>query len=192
MFLRKWFPQPTKPAEPVAKRLVLAELRSALAAQFNNADGLDGKLKQLLSSASLIFSIVTTLQITTGIKQIGWPYLIELGFVFVLYATLIAVIVRALLPMTYHAPIPTTWDEIAQHYFGQDEETALSQLISTYLDALDKNDTPLTRKASAIKIASVLLVLIVIALLFMGLVGLGGNSLVPLVHQSPLTITPTP
>lgn len=192
MFLRRWFSQRSKPAEPVAKRLVLAELRSTLSAQYSNADGLDSKLKQLLSSASLILSIVTTLQITTGIKQVGLPYLIGLAVALLLYAILITFIMRALRPMTYYAPIPPKWDDIAKHYFGKDEDTALSQLISTYLDALEKNDAPLTYKTRMVNFASVLLVLIVIVLLLMGVVGLGGNTLVSLVHQSPLAITPMP
>ena len=179
MFLKRWFFQRSQPADPIAKRLVLSELRSALLAQYTNADGLDSKLKQLLGSASLILSIVTTLQITTGIQKAGWPYFVGLAVVLLLYAVLITVIMRALRPMTYYAPIPPKWDEIARYYFGKDEDAALDQLISTYIEALEKNDVPVNHKSRMINVASALLVSIVIVLLLMGVVGLGGPRLFP-------------
>jgi len=189
MFLKTLF-QHSKPQiskESVIKRLILDELRTTLSAQFNNADGLDGKLKQLLSSASLILSIVTALQITTGIEQIGWFYLTVLVFALVLYAALVIVIVRGLRPMTYHSSIPTDWDEIADRYFGEDEDEALSTLISTYLDALDKNDIPINHKARMVTFASRLLVAIVLTLIILGIIGLSYSVVLP--WESPL---PTP
>jgi len=155
--------------------LVLDELRTTLSAQFDNADGLDSKLKQLLSSASLILSIVTTLQITTGIERIGTLYLIGLVVALVLYIALIVTIIRALRPMDYHAPIPSDWDEIAERYFGKDETEALDVLISTYLDALEKNEVPLAYKVKRVQVASILLVSIVVTLILMGGIGLGSG-----------------
>jgi len=189
MFLKTLF-QRSKPqthTESVIKRLILDELRTTLSIQFDNADGLDGKLKQLLSSASLILSLVTTLQITTGIEQIGWPYLIGLIITLAQYIVLIAIVVYGLRPITYHAPIPPDWDEMANRYFGEDEDKVLSTLISTYIEALDKNDIPLARKARMFVRASILLVTIVITLAIIGAVGLSGNVASPL--GSPL---PTP
>lgn len=165
--------------EPVAKRLVLDELKAALLAQFSNADGMDGKLKQLLSSASLILSLVTTLQITTGIQRASPVYLAGLVIALLLYIALIVVIVLALRPIIYYAPIPPDWEGIARHYFDKDESAALDLLISTYIEALDKNDLPLNRKARSVTAASILLVLIVIALIVMGVWGLGGSRLFP-------------
>ena len=189
--LLKLFSQQPRRQEPFSKRLVLAELRSTLSAQFGNADGLDNKLKQLLNSASLILSIVTTLQITTGVNRIGWLYLVGLSIAFVLYAILIIVIMRALRPATYQAPIPPDWDGIANNYFGKDEESTLDLLISTYIDALDKNDAPLIYKSRMVQVASWLLVSIVITLLGMGIFGLGHTIILPGLYVSPQA-TPVP
>jgi hypothetical protein len=96
-----------------------------------------------------------------------------------LYAILIVVIMRAMRPATYQAPIPPDWDGIANNYFGKDEESALDLLISTYIEALDKNDAPLAYKSRMVQIASGLLVSIVITLLIMGVFGLGHAVAMP-------------
>ena len=198
MFLKHWLHldksrtvATSSAKEPVAKRLVLKELQNTLSAQLSSAGDLDGKLKQLLNSASLILSIVTTLQITTGIGHIGWLYLIGLSVALSLYVYLIVVIMRGLKPVDYYAPIPRSWDEIAERYFDQDESAALSVLISTYLDSIDKNNSIITNKSQTVKTAATLLVIIVVTLLIMGIVGLGKSAVFP--WQSPLpTPSPTP
>lgn len=179
-----------EPPQPIAKRLVLAELQNALTRQFDAADALDSKLKQLLASASLILSIVTTLQVTTGIQQIGWIYLIGLATALILYAVLIIAVLRGLRPMAYYSPIPSKWDEIDERFFGEDEDSALNLLISNYLKYMEDNVKPLEHKASAVRRASFLLVLIVVSLLFMGLVGLGSNVVLPWESPLPVPISP--
>jgi len=189
-WIRRVWPKSER-IEPVVKRLVLTELRSTLSAQMSNVDGLDSKLRQLLNSASLILSIVTALQITTGIRQNGLLYLGLLVIALVLYVWLIVVIIRGMRPLFYNAPIPPKWEDIKEHYFGKDEEAALDSLIVTYLAALDKNDIPLNYKAKKVKQASILMVSIVLVLIIMGIVALGSSVLTPLFGISPLA-TPTP
>ena len=172
------------PPGPAAKCLVLDELRNVLEHQFDAADGLDSKLKELLGAASLILALVTTLQITTSVEKIGWPYLIGLVIVLVLYVVLIVVILRGLRPMTYKAPIPSNWDEIAERFFDLDEDAALELLIANYLKCSQENNTPINKKAYKIRLASILLVLIVFVLIAMGLFGLSGDVAFP--WQSPL------
>lgn len=175
-----------EPAPPqlAAKRLVLEELRNVLTHQFEAGDALDGKLKELLGTASLILSLVTTLQVIAGIEHIGWLYWISLSCVLVLYVSLIIVILRGLRPMQYHAPIPSNWDEIEDRFFDLNEDVALDLLIVNYLEYSKENRTPLDYKAAKVRQASILLVLIVLTLVAMGLFGLSSNM--PLPWQSPL------
>ena len=182
MLFKRWFNrhQSTNRPTPLSgKRLVLDELRNALSAQLNSADDLDDKLKQLLNSASLILALVTTLQITRSIEHIGWPYLTAMSIAFILYAILIIQTISGLRPSNYYIPISFSWDEIAHRYFHLNEADALSLLISTYLKTLPKNAKRLSRKSKAVRNASTLLVLLVIALLCMGLFGLSDNVIWP-------------
>lgn len=196
-FLKRLFGSPEKqpdsqlpelPTEPVSKRLVLEELRNVFSNQLNAADSLDDKLKELLGAASLILTLVTTLQITTGIEQIGWPYLIGLVFALSFYVILIIVILRALRPVKYRLPIPSDWDEIAERFFPLDEEAALELLIINYLEYNSENSEFTRYKAARVRWVSFLLVMITFALIAMGLFGLSGNVTFPW-QNSPL---PTP
>ena len=180
--------QDTEPRGLAAKRLVLDELRRSLGQQLNAADGLDSKLRQLLSSASLILSLVTVLQITTGIAQADWPYLTGLVAVLILYVALIVVILRGLRPMTYSLPIPSNWDEIEERFFALEEDAAIELLISNYLAYSPKTAENLKYKSDMVRWASVLLVMIVVVLTAMGLFGLSGNVIFPW-QSSPV---PTP
>jgi hypothetical protein len=175
------------PSEPVAKRLVLEELRDVLTHQFEAGDALDSKLKELLSAASLILSIVTTLQITTGVGHIGWFYWCTLVLALVLYVALILVTLRGLQPIEYHSPVPANWDEIEERFFDLGEAAALDLLIVNYLEYSAMNNGPLKNKVRKVQQASRLLALIVILLVVMGLFGLSGSVTFP--WQSPL---PTP
>ena len=175
------------PLEPAAKRLVLRELQNLLEHQHQSSDTLDSKLKELLSSVSLILALITTLQVTTGIAQIGWYYWIGLVLVLVLYISLVIVILRGLRPMKFHTPIPDNWDEIEERFFDLDEDATLDLLIVNYLEYGKENKIPLDYKAKKVRQASFLLASIVIVLVLMGLLCFTAN--LPSPWQSPL-ITP--
>jgi hypothetical protein len=85
------------PPEPAAKRLVLGELQNLLEHQYQSSDALDSKLKGLLGSVSLILALITTLQVATGVAQIGWCYWVGLVLVLALYISLVIVILRGLI-----------------------------------------------------------------------------------------------
>jgi hypothetical protein len=165
--------------------LALQELRRALAVQLHNADQLDDKLKGVLRSASLILSIVVSLQASIGAKQVGMAYFAGLIVALLAYAALVIVVIGALHPKTYHLPVPTQWEELAQRYFDEAQQAALHNVISTYLDALEKNQAPIVRKKTAVLCSSLLLVAIVLVLVFMTLTVLNWST-VGLWKSSPL------
>jgi hypothetical protein len=140
--------------------------------QHEAADALDDKLKNLLESATLVLTIVTTLQIAAGASQAGWIYWPILIVTLGVYAALILTILRGLQPMDYHSPIPPTWKEIDERFFALDEDAALELMIANYLEYNEKNNAPLSLKARQVRIASYLLTAIVVLLMVMGLLGL--------------------
>jgi hypothetical protein len=170
----------------VAKRLVLEELRDVLTRQFEAGDALDSKLKELLGAASLILSLVTTLQVIGGIGRIGRLFWILTAFVMLLYVVLIFVIMRALRPMGYHSPIPSDWDEIEDRFFDLCEDAALELLIVNYLEYSERNNAPLKYKARMVRWASFLLAGIVLLLVVVGLLGLSDGAISP--WRSPLPL----
>jgi len=166
----------TLPSGRAAKQLVLSELQDILTRQFEAADALDDKLKSLLEAATLILTIATTLQIATGASQAGWIYWIILIITLGVYVALILTALRGLRPMDYHSPIPSTWEEIAERFFDLDEDAGLELMISNYLEYSRENNAPLSRKVRQVRLASGLLVAIVVLLMAMGLFGLGSSS----------------
>jgi hypothetical protein len=180
----------TLPPGRAAKRLVLAELRDVLTRKHEAADALDDKLKNLLESATLVITIVTTLQIATGASQAGWIYWLILIVTLGVYVALIITTLRGLRPMDYHSPIPSTWEEIAKRFFALDEDAALDLVIANYLKYNKENNAPLDLKARKVRVASYLLAAIVVLLMVMGLLGLGNSIGFPWQSTSKST-TPT-
>ena len=179
------------PLGRAAKRLVLGELRGVLTRQLEAADALDDKLKNLLESATLILTIVTTLQIAVGASLAGWLYLLILIVTLGVYAALIVVTLRGLRPMDYHSPIPSTWKEIDERFFFVDEDAALELMIFNYLQYSEKNNAPLRVKARKVRVVSFLLVAIVALLMAMGLLGLGNSVGLPWQTSTPAVPSPT-
>lgn len=182
---------PTETKRLPARRLVLQELQAVLEQQMQAADALDSKLKDLLGTTSLILTLITTLQVATGISAAAPWYWGLLAFVLMLYAGLLWVVLQGLQPQGYEMPIPTTWEKIKEHYFGLAEEQALELLIVTYLACREKNELRLKDKGARVRGASALLATIVIVLIVAALLQLLSNVSGPLLNTftSPL-LTP--
>lgn len=142
------------------KELILDELRNVLSAQFDGANILDDKLLRFLNLVHLIQFAAVTFYL--AVDQIHW-FLLSVS---ILYFASVAISLWTLRPAYWAYPIPETWDEIADRYFGVSDEDALDVLISTHLDVIEKNDAILSRKAKGVRVVSVIIVAILIVFNF--------------------------
>lgn len=166
-----------------SRRLVLQELRVTWAHQIETSDALDSKIVNLLGSASLIISLMVTLQTAIDIRH-GVPYWVGFFTVLTMYGGLLFVTLKALRPTNFYTPIPSTWEEVHERYFGLNESDATDLLISTHLEMIARNVHPLRLKSRHVKIAAALLAVIVLSLLCMTAFEFMFNPTSPLV--SPL------
>jgi len=182
---------------PSAKRLVLEELRNVLARKAESADALDGKLKAVLSTASIVITLITALDVTTAARR-SWLVWVGLIVILVLYVILMVRLSSGLSPITYEWPIPSgeqstspgvearidvAWAEIKEKYFDRNEDEALEQLIVTYLHCINTWRSPLESKARTLKGAIWLLTAIVILALVAWILD-------PVIQHLPISVLP--
>jgi hypothetical protein len=167
------------------KRLVLEEQRRAFDSISNAAGTLDNKLQALLGSASLIISLLSTIQIATLRETAGWLFWLGLVVIAALYIWMVYIIIGGLKPLEYFTPIPNTWEQLTDEYFAVSENTALNQQISNYLDYGERNRTLNFQKIKAVHRATRLFLVILIALLFSMALSLNNSSNYNLINQSP-------
>lgn len=171
-----------------ARRLVLDELRNVLARQSEAGDALDGKLKELLGTASLVITLATALQVAAASEESVWV-LRALVASLVLFVAMVMVILRGIGPVSYSWPVPTGqgvadcdtsaaadlgWNEIESRLLDKSEVEALELLISNHLVCINENHRPLKSKSLHVKIALVLLLSIVVVLVASGIAILFG------------------
>ena len=150
-------------------KLTLEEMRRLYTQRQAAADKLDDKAGTILGSASLILTLITTLQLTLLGPDQPWYYWLGLAVAFTLYLVMILLTLLAFSPRTFTTPIKASWDILREKLFVVTEEEALLNLISAYEDQINNNKKILTQKARFVAIAIVLLGLIVIMLLGLSL-----------------------
>ncbi len=116
------------------KRMVLEEQRRAFDSIGAASSILDAKLQALLGSASLIISLVGTVQIAVLRQTGGWAFWLGLAVIISLYIWMVNVIIGGLKPLEYLTPISNDWDQLTEQFFDVDENEGLNQQISNYLE----------------------------------------------------------
>ena len=176
--------------EPIGKRAVLEQLHRSFDQKMVASNEIDGKLQSLLSSASLVVALLSLLQVTILRQQIGITatraVLISAAL---LYAGMFGTIWWGIRPRTFYLPISHDWEELAQRYFDESEDTVLDRLIADYLEFGKKNDELISHKSRALRIAMTLFFLAVIVLLAIMALTLASTASTTL--TSPI-LTPTP
>lgn len=178
-----------------SKRLVLDEQRRAFDAVSAAADVLDGKLQSLLGSASLIISLLSTIQIAVLRQTAGWLFWLGLVVILALYIWMVNIIVRGLRPLKYFTPIPNSWEELTEQYFNVNENESLNQQISNYLDYTERNRELNFNKIQAVHRATRLFMIILVVLLISMALSLTeqGNTISQATATPPGTVgLPTP
>jgi hypothetical protein len=147
------------------KRLVLEEQRRAFDSIGAAAGVLDGKLQALLGSASLIISLVSTIQITVLRQSGGWLFWMGLAVVIALYIWMVSIITGGLKPLEYLVPISNSWEELTEQFFEVDDNEGINQQISNYLMYTEQNRELNFQKIKAVHRATRLFMVILVAML---------------------------
>ena len=123
------------------------------------------KANSFLSSSSLIFALLTILQLDFIEPDQPAVYQVGLIFVFISFFGMIACILFSLWPREYPTPFLMTRDGIMKTILGfKSIEDAISQLTGTYMDRFYEYKKITDRRACALKIAQLLFAVIVLVL----------------------------
>ena len=146
-------------------RLVLEEQRRAFDKVDASADSLDQKLQALFGSASLIISLVGTVQIAVLRAEAGLFFWGVMILAVLLYGTMVIVILVGLRPLEYYEPTYSNWDLLNERFFHQIESDAITQQIALYVDYIEANRALNQAKIRWLNIAAVLFAVILMMLL---------------------------
>ena len=143
-------------------RLALDEMRRSYDLHSANADRLDQKAAWLLNSSSIVLGLFAFLNLSLLDEQQSWTYWITITLALIGYGVLVWACSTALSPQVYVFPVPANWDAISQGIIGLPIEESLTKLLSTYVEYIPRNGEFNSRKASRVRIATLLLPAIVI------------------------------
>lgn len=151
--------------------IALDEMQRLFSAQMASFDTIKTNVRAVLSSASLIVSLVSALQLLTvkvADAYVGL-YRLGIGVVAILYVALMVMCVAALLPVRVVNPLLAEWDTLTTAYKGLSKKDALLARLSSVLNAIEKN-TPEVERFRKMQIGALaLLPLLVITLLLLTL-----------------------
>ena len=155
----------------IKEKLALEEMRMLYQKYDLDANQLDSKAANLLSSSSLIITLFGLLQLTLLNHSQVIIYQILLVALFVLYSLLVVMVLIVLLPQKYKTLFEENWEGIEKAILHQkDEKSALMQVISNYLGRVQHNQKINRNKARKLKwitwIFATQMVLVVILSLF--------------------------
>jgi hypothetical protein len=156
---------PSPAIEPIGQRMVLEEQRRAFDHLSDSANAVDTKLQALLNSASLIISLVGTVQIVVLRQAGGFFFWAGLAVVIVLYVVMVGFVLWGLRPINYFEPIDSEWENLAIRYFDESEDHVLQYLIRDYLDGININGELNKGKILALRVATILFMAIIIVIL---------------------------
>jgi hypothetical protein len=159
--------------------MVLEEQRRAFDAIGVASGILDGKLQTLLGSASLIISLVGTVQIAVLRQTGGWAFWLGLAVIISLYIWMVNIIIGGLRPLEYLTPVSDDWNQLTEQFFEVSENEGLNQQISNYLEYTEQNRGLNFNKIQAVHRATRLFMIILVVLLISMALSLSeqGNSI---------------
>lgn len=128
--------------------------------------------KTILSSVSIIVSFVGSL---TTLKEsyITQAHLHNWLLVFsgLLFASLIIICVRLLLPVRLFGPIESSKKVYEEYVLGKNERETLLIIFSGYLNSIEKNEPKIKKRTLLIWIAGTLMILIVFCMILLLIIG---------------------
>jgi len=157
-------------------KLALEEMRRLYDHRFDSADTLDQKAGTILGSATLVLSLVTTLQLTLAGPSQPWFYWAGLALAFGLYVVMIVLTVWAMEPIAYPTPIKAEWQLLDRRLFRVEYRQALLTMIKAYKDRTITIGAILRCKSLKVRLAIWFLAAIVVVLTLLSLVAARGLS----------------
>lgn len=141
----------------------IEEMRFKLSEQYHSLEVFKKFGEQMVSIASLVMVIGSSLQIfnaTVTSNRLIFNVLIVVAMI--LYLLLIGFSLYLSNPVKVKGPTPANWDELYEGFIAVPDNIAIQRkLISNYLEAIQKNEPILNDRKYLPKSLSVLLVLIV-------------------------------
>lgn len=145
-------------------KLALDEMQLNMEKGISAGDALDQKANTLLTAASLMLAIATTLQISISPNRSVY-FWVALIFVLILYTGVIILILHISMPQTYHLPLKADWEELDNQLFGKTEREVILVILSGYVEQVAYNELLNKIKAKFYTRSYWMLILIIIALL---------------------------
>jgi len=135
-----------------------------------DANHLDQKASTLLSSSSLILTVFSGIQAFLFEGAYYSLNIIILIFIFILYLLLIILILTALFPQGFKTVFIHNWEGVNNAILNKkSEKDANYQLLSNYLDRIEKNKLINDKKAILIKISTILFSILMVLIILISL-----------------------
>lgn len=148
--------------------MAVEEMRFVLEQQYDGIGIIKSTAQNLLSVSSVIVGLYSALQLLGN--QIparnSSLYIAALIASAVLYVFQTALCIYVLRPIGVHGPIRADWDVVMDNLAQlQDEKQVRIQLLSNYINAIDKNRPITSQLARTVNLAAALLVLNILTIM---------------------------
>jgi hypothetical protein len=137
---------------------VLEDLKRRFDRGLQNIASIDQKLQSLLSSASLIFSLTSVIQVSQFIQS-GHPFFVfMMALALLFYVLMLVTILWGLRVISadedqYLQPISKEWNHLEGQYFDRSKYQVLEEEINSYLAAIADVEDLISRKRTNLTIA---------------------------------------
>ena len=154
-----------------AFRIAVEEAKAAFQNQMESIKAIKNNSTALFGSASLVLSIISSLQILRPVpKEYFLPYLILLGLAGCIYILYFLLSIRIIASTELFLPILNDTQEYTKLFLNRSEKDILSDLLDAYLQAIHKNESIIIRRKNLSQLSNLLISLLVITLLVLAVV----------------------
>jgi uncharacterized membrane protein len=157
-----------KPENTANIKLALEEMRLLQEKQFESGDTLDQKANILLGTTGLIFTIVSTLQISLSSSSTHSPLYWIIEFLALIYLVILILFsINIIGPQTYKTGLIPDKEIITREIILKSENDALLGLISGYIDQIKHNYKINQKKSKLVRLGLIILLSVIIFLLLL-------------------------
>jgi hypothetical protein len=146
-------------------KTMLEEMKAQLERTYTGMDTNKATANALLQGASMIVAFIGLL---TGNNQLQKLHILNIPSeaVLVMYAVLVVLCVAVIRPIKMYGPVKPNWITLDDAFTGKSEKDILEKQLSGYLNVIGKNEEIVKRYSVMVTVASILLGMIVISLVF--------------------------
>ena len=179
------------------RKHALEELKRRFDQGLQNIASIDQKLQSLLSSASLIFSLASVVQVSQIIQSGHLFFVITMALALLFYMLMLVTILWGLRIISadedqYLQPIHNDWSVLEGQYFDKSEHEVLKGAINSYLAAIEYIEGLIPRKRTNLTAAIGFFAAITFLIAISISVGASSPNSAPTSPSSTLTAIVTP